>query len=76
MKKNLGTIDRLVRTALALTFAALIYTGDISGAAAVMLGTLGTIFVLTSTTSFCPLYVPFTVSTVKGSGQHHTSEHA
>ena len=63
MKKNLGTIDKIVRITLAAAFAVLIYLGEISGTAAIILGILGAIFVLTSSIGFCPLYFPFNIST-------------
>lgn len=62
-KKNVGTMDRVVRFILALVFVTLILTGVVSGALAVILGILAAVFVVTGTFSFCPLYLPFKLST-------------
>jgi hypothetical protein len=63
MKTNMGIIDRVLRTALAIMVAALIITGVLTGVAAVILGIFAVIFLLTSLVSWCPLYVPFGLST-------------
>lgn len=65
MPKNMGTIDRIVRVILAAVVAVLFFTGQISGVAAIILGVIAVIFVLTSLVSFCPLYLPFKISTAK-----------
>ena len=65
MIKNMGTVDRLVRTVLALIVAALYFTGHISGVTAIILGVVAVIFLLTSSIAFCPLYVPLKLSTRK-----------
>ena len=56
MKKNMGTIDRIVRTIIVLTIAALYYLEIISGTVAMVLGVVATVFLITSIVSFCPLY--------------------
>lgn len=61
----MGSVDRIVRIVLALVFAALIFTGTVSGVWAIILGILAVIFVATSFLSFCPLYLPFKLSTLK-----------
>lgn len=65
MKKNMGTVDRVVRTLLAVIVAILYFTGQISGVAAIILGIIAVIFLITSAVGFCPLYVPFKFSTLK-----------
>lgn len=65
MKKNMGTVDRIIRLILAIVVAVLYFTGQISGIAAIILGVLALIFVVTSAIGFCPLYVPFKISTIK-----------
>lgn len=67
MSKNMGTIDRIIRFVFALAVAGLYFTGVISGTLAIILGTLAGIFLLTSILGFCPLYVPFKLSTAKKS---------
>lgn len=63
MKKNMGIVDRLIRTVLAILVAVFYFTGQISGLAAIILGVFAVIFILTSAVGFCPLYVPLRIST-------------
>lgn len=65
MKKNMGMIDRLIRTVLALVVVVLYVAKQITGTAAIILGILAVVFLLTSFLGFCPLYVPFKISTRK-----------
>ncbi|MFH0990071.1 MAG: DUF2892 domain-containing protein [bacterium] len=65
MKQNMGTIDRALRIVAAIVVALLYATGQISGTAAIILGIFAVIFLLTSFMGFCPLYVPFKLSTKK-----------
>lgn len=62
MKANMGTIDRIIRTALAILVGVLWYSGQISGTVAIVLGIIAVVFLLTSVVSFCPLYAPFRIS--------------
>lgn len=66
MKKNMGSIDRTVRTIIAVIVAILYFTGQISGTVAIILGILAIIFLLTSIVGTCPLYLPFGLSTRQG----------
>jgi len=65
MKKNMGNIDRIVRIILALVIAGLYFVDVISGTVAIIGLALAAIFILTSFISFCPLYLPFGLSTRK-----------
>ena len=65
MKMNMGTADKLIRIVVALVLALLVYTGKVEGTAAIVLEVLAGVFVLTSLVSFCPLYLPFKISTCK-----------
>jgi hypothetical protein len=65
LKKNMGTLDRTIRLSLSAVVAVLYFNGNLSGLAAVILGTLAIIFVVTSFFSFCPLYLPFGLTTRK-----------
>jgi hypothetical protein len=65
MKKNMGTIDKIVRLIFVTLIATLIFTHQITGVAAIVLGAFALIFLLTSLMSFCPLYLPFGISTRK-----------
>jgi Na+(H+)/acetate symporter ActP len=66
MLKNMGTPDRSLRIVIALAVGVLYFTGQISGIAAIILGVLAVIFLVTSFFGFCPLYAPFKLSTRKG----------
>ncbi len=63
MKKNMGTADRVIRTMAAIIIALLYYYNVISGTLGIVLLVLAAIFLLTSFVSFCPLYIPFGLST-------------
>ena len=65
MKSNMGPKDKLIRIVAAVVIAALYFTDQITGTAALILGLLGIVFVLTSALGFCPLYAPFKFSTKK-----------
>ena len=65
MKKNMGTVDRVVRAIFAVVVAILYFSGSISGTAAIILGVLAVIMLLTSITAICPLYGPLGISTLK-----------
>lgn len=64
MKKNMGTIDRVIRVLLAIVVIVLYLTGSITGIVAIILGILAAVFVLTGLIGFCPLYAPFKISTI------------
>lgn len=59
----MGTIDRSIRIVVAIIIGILYYTGTISGTLGMVLLILGAVFLLTSFISFCPLYLPFGLST-------------
>lgn len=63
MKKNMGTIDKVIRILVAIVLAVLFFTKVISGTLGIVLLALAVVFVLTSLISFCPLYLPFGIST-------------
>ena len=65
MKKNMGNLDRLLRVIAAAIIVALYYTHVISGTVAIVLIAFAIIFMITSSLSFCPLYLPFGISTQK-----------
>lgn len=56
MKKNMGTVDRGIRIAVAVTVAILFATNVIGGTLAIILSVVAGIFLVTSLVSFCPLY--------------------
>lgn len=63
MKKNMGKLDRGLRLVVALILGWLIFTGKLEGMMYNVALALGAIFLLTSTVSFCPLYVPLGMNT-------------
>lgn len=63
LNKNLGNIDRIVRLLVALIFAALYFTGTVSGTLGIVLLVLGVVFAVTAVFSFCPIYYLFKFST-------------
>jgi uncharacterized membrane protein len=65
MKKNMGTIDKVIRILVAVVVVILYFTHVISGTLAIVLLALSAIFIVTSFLSFCPLYLPFGLSTRK-----------
>ncbi|WP_348797918.1 YgaP family membrane protein [Flavobacterium adhaerens] len=65
MKKNMGTTDKVIRILVAVVVGVLYFTNVISGTLAIILGILAVVFVLTSFISFCPLYLPFGISTFR-----------
>ena len=65
MKKNMGSTDKVIRILVAVIIAALYYAGYISGTLATILLIVAGIFIITSFITFCPLYLPFGISTRK-----------
>ena len=65
MKKNMGSADRIIRLIIAVVVVALYFTGVIGGTVGIVLIALSVVFVLTSLISFCPLYLPFGLDTLR-----------
>jgi len=65
MKKNRGNIDKVIRILVAVVFVVLYFTHVISGTLGIILLILATVIVVTSILGFCPLYLPFGLSTNK-----------
>ena len=63
MKKNMGSVDRIIRVVIAIIFALLYFSGTVTGTLGMVLLILGTVFVLTSLVSFCPLYTLVGINT-------------
>ena len=63
MTKNMGTLDRVIRTVLAVVIGGLYVTGRIGGTLAIVLLVFAVMFVLTSAVGVCPGYLPFHFST-------------
>lgn len=52
----MGVADRVIRILLAVVFAALFFTGTVTGVIGYILLVAGGISLATSVVSFCPLY--------------------
>ena len=65
MTKNMGKTDRIVRLVVAIVLTLLILVKALTGTWAIILGIVAVIFYLTSAASFCPIYLPFKISTNK-----------
>ncbi|NLJ44363.1 MAG: DUF2892 domain-containing protein [Bacteroidales bacterium] len=65
MKKNVGTIDKTIRLALAALAVVLYFLGAVKGTLALVVLIIAIILVVTSLVSFCPLYTLFGWNTDK-----------
>jgi hypothetical protein len=61
----MGSADKMIRIIIAAIITGLFIGNIISGTVGYVLLALAGIFVLTSFVSFCPLYLPFGISTRK-----------
>lgn len=60
MTKNIGSIDRVLRLILGLVLLGLYFFGPQT-----TWGLLGIVPILTAVIGWCPVYVPFKISTIK-----------
>ena len=65
MKKNMGITDRIFRLIVAAVFALLYTFQVVTGPWGIALVVVSAIFAVTAFVSFCPLYLPFGISTLK-----------
>jgi hypothetical protein len=65
MKKNVGTIDKVIRILIALVIIALFFTNIIAGTLGIILLIVAAILILTSIVSFCPIWMILGLSTGK-----------
>lgn len=65
MKKNMGVTDKRMRVLMAIVIASLYFTKMIDGTLAIVLLGVAIVFLLTSFISFCPLYLPFGITTIR-----------
>ncbi len=61
----MGTADKVLRILAAILIGVLYFMGQITGTVAIIFMALAVIFIATSFMSFCPLYLPFGISTKK-----------
>jgi hypothetical protein len=65
MKKNMGSIDKIIRIVIAALVAILYFTKVIDGTSGIVLLVVAAVFLLTSLFSFCPLYPVIGINTSK-----------
>ncbi len=65
MKKNLGTVDMVLRILASVAIGVLLLTGVLAGAAATILGVVAIVLLLTGVVRFCPIYYALKISTRK-----------
>lgn len=65
MKKNMGVVDKVIRLVVVAIIVALYFAGQITGAAAIILGIVAVAFLVTSIIGWCPTYALFGISTQK-----------
>jgi hypothetical protein len=63
MKANMGNTDKIIRILAAIIIGVLYFLQLISGTLAIVLLVVAGAFILTSFMSFCPMYLPFGLST-------------
>ncbi len=65
MKKNIGSVDKVIRILIAITIVILFFTNVISGTLGIILLILAGMFLITSLIGFCGLYTILGISTCK-----------
>ena len=65
MKKNVGSLDKIIRILLALAVVLLNYFEIINGTTAIVLLIIAMVLIVTSFANFCPLYKILGKSTCK-----------
>ena len=63
MKKNMGNLDRSLRLIGAAVLILLYFLNVISGTLGIVSLVIAAMLIITSFISFCPLYLPFKIST-------------
>ena len=65
MKKNMGSVDKVLRLIGAVLLVVLYLADVVSGALGIIFLLIAAMFVVTSILGFCPLYVPLGINTGK-----------
>lgn len=65
MKQNVGGTDRIVRIVIAAVLLAVAWMAGFGSVAGIVMLVLAIVLAATSAMSFCPLYLPFGLSTRK-----------
>ena len=64
MRGNMGTVDRVIRSAIGVVMAGVGF-GVMAGGGGIAVGVIGIVFLATGLVGFCPLYVPLHFNTHK-----------
>ena len=64
MLRNMGNLDRSIRFVIGLIMI-IVGFSTMSGSGAIAVGVIGAILFATSLIGWCPLYIPFRISTRK-----------
>ena len=56
MKKNIGSIHKIIRILIAVIIGVLVFANVVTGTLGIVLLILAAVFIITSLVSFCPLY--------------------
>jgi hypothetical protein len=65
MKKNMGSLDKLIRLMIAIVLIVLYYTNVLKDTLGIVALIVALVFTITSLISFCPLYKLFGIKTFK-----------
>lgn len=65
MKKNMGSLDKILRIIVAIVFLILYFTNIVTGVLGIIFIIIAAIFIITSFIGTCPLYLPFGISTCR-----------
>ncbi|MCF8358952.1 MAG: DUF2892 domain-containing protein [Prolixibacteraceae bacterium] len=65
MKKNVGSIDVIIRLLIAIVLTILYFNGIIAGTWGIVLLVIAGILLITSIIGFCPLYRLFKINTCR-----------
>jgi uncharacterized membrane protein HdeD (DUF308 family) len=63
MKKNMGSVDKIIRLVIAAVLGFLFYNGILTGTIGIVAVVVAAVFALTSLVSFCPLYTLLGINT-------------
>lgn len=63
LTRNVGTVDRIIRTLPALAFAYVWATGTLAGVALIVFGVISAMLLFTAITSRCSIYAMLGLST-------------
>ena len=69
----MGSADKIIRVLVAIVFATLFLTGKVTGTPGIILLVIAIAFFVTSLVSFCPLYFPFKINTLKNNKDYGKS---